>query len=151
MQGDERDKSSRRTKRHFPITARVPAPTAGVADGQLGTKRRIDVDNLARASFERQIPCRKISDFPRKRGVSSRGKDRRREKKKKETTGRLTIPCIRERARPTDMYIRKRYYFANMFRPLLIEGYLSVSASLVACRLKTLASKSARSTSLEIS
>lgn len=84
--GGEGNKSSRiRTKRHFPITARVPAPVAGVADGQLGTKRRIDVDNLARASFERQIPCRKISDFPRKRGVPSREKDRRgREKKGKE-------------------------------------------------------------------
>lgn len=85
---------------------------AGVADGQLGTKRRIDVDNLARASFERQIPCRKISDFPRKRGVPSREKDRRgRERKKRErkggreeTTGRRTIPRIRERARSTDVY-----------------------------------------------
>jgi len=57
---------------------------AGVADGQLGTKRRIDVDNLARASFERQIPCRKISDFPRKRGVPSREKDRRGEKRERE-------------------------------------------------------------------
>lgn len=77
MQGVRGDKSSRRTKRHFPITPGVPA---GVADGQLGTKRRIDVDNLARASFERQIPCRKISDFPRKRGVPSREKDRREER-----------------------------------------------------------------------
>lgn len=69
-------KSSRRTKRHFPITAGAPGPP-GVVDGQLGTKRRIDVDNLARASFERQIPRRKISDFLRKRGVP---RERAREK-----------------------------------------------------------------------
>lgn len=52
----------------------------GVVDGQLGTKRQIDVDNLARASFEHQIPCRKISNFPRKRGVPSgvrRGRGKR--------------------------------------------------------------------------
>ena len=56
----------------------------GVADGQLGTKRRIDVDNLARASFERQIPCRKISDFRVNEACRPKKKTEGEEKKEKE-------------------------------------------------------------------
>lgn len=94
----------------FQLRRRLRPSVAGVVDGQLGTKRRIDVDNLTRASFERQIPCRKISDFPRKRGVPSTEKDKKEEGEREREGSRQahpTIPCIRERARPTGMYMRK--------------------------------------------
>lgn len=78
--GEDREGEQKDTFQLQPVLRRG----SGVADGRLGTKRRIDVDNLARASFERQIPCRKISDFPHKRGVPSTEEVRERGKAGKE-------------------------------------------------------------------
>jgi len=120
-------KSSRRTKRHFPITAGASGPP-GVVDGQLGTKRRIDVDNLARASFERQIPRRKISDFLRKRGVP---RERTREKGEKGHTAvkqfhAFVSPCGRRMYAKTILF---HWCFAHAIRPSRRRSKARVSRS----------------------